>query len=56
MLERMDEIRSQAYLNMATIQKWCKTYYNIKTKSKILTTEDLILFYDNQFKKNSKLI
>ena len=51
MLERLDEVRNQAYLNMAAIQKWRKTYYDSKMKSKIITADDLVLFYDNRFQK-----
>ena len=34
MLERLNEVHNQAYLNMAAIQKWRKTYYDSKMKSK----------------------
>ena len=51
MLERLDEVRTQAYLNMATIQKWRKTYYDSKMKSKTLTVDDLVLLYNNRFQK-----
>lgn len=33
MLECLDELQSQAYLNMTTIQQWHKTYYDNKMKS-----------------------
>ena len=51
MLEKLDEVRNQAYLNMAAIQKWHKTYYDSKMKSKILTADDLVLLYDSRFQK-----
>jgi hypothetical protein len=51
MLERLDEVRNQTYLNMAAVQKWRKTYYDSKMKSKILTTDDLVFFYDSRFQK-----
>ena len=51
MLERLDEIRGQAYLNMAAIQKWRKTYYDSKMKSKTITADDRVLLYDSRFQK-----
>lgn len=33
MLECIDKVQSRAYLNMTTIQKRCKTYYDSKMKS-----------------------
>ena len=51
MLERLDEVRTQAYLNMTTIRKWRKTYYDSKMKSKTLTVDDLVLLYDSRFQK-----
>lgn len=38
-----DGVRNQTYLNMATIQKWCKTYYDSKMNTKILAANDLVL-------------
>ena len=51
MLEKLDEIRNQAYLNMTTIQKWRKTYYDSKMKTKMITKDDLVLLYDSRFQK-----
>jgi hypothetical protein len=36
---------------MAAVQKWRKTYYDSKMKSKILTADDLVLLYDSRFQK-----
>jgi hypothetical protein len=51
MLEKLDEIRGQAYLNTAAIQKWCKTYYDSKIKTKVIKDGDLVLLYDSRFQK-----
>lgn len=51
MLEKLDEICGQAYLNTAAIQKWRKTYYDSKMKNKIISNNDLVLLYDSQFQK-----
>ena len=49
MLENLDKIRGQAYINTVAIQKWCKTYYDSKTK--VIKDADLVLLYDSQFQK-----
>jgi hypothetical protein len=51
MLEKLDELRGQAYLNTAAIQKWRKTYYDSKLKNKIISENDLVLLYDSRFQK-----
>jgi hypothetical protein len=51
MLEKLDEMRGQAYLNTAAIQKWRKTYYDSKMKNKIIVDNDLVLLYDSRFQK-----
>ena len=48
LLEILDKVKNQAYLNMTTIQKWHNTYYDKKMESKMLITEDLVLLYDNR--------
>lgn len=50
MLECLNEVRSQAYLNLAAIQKWRKTYYNNTMKSKTLIDDHLVLLYDTHLK------
>ena len=54
MLEKLDETRSQAYLNTAAIQKWRKSYYDSKMKDKKITPTDFVLLYDNRFQKFPK--
>jgi hypothetical protein len=51
MLEKLDEIRAQAHLNMLAIQKQRKMYYDSKLEPKILNPNDLILLYDSRFQK-----
>jgi transposase InsO family protein len=51
MLEKLDETRSQAYLNTAAIQKWRKSYYDSKMKEKKIGPTDLVLLYDSRFQK-----
>lgn len=51
MLERLDEVRNQAYSNIAIVQKWHKTYYDNKIKSKTINANDLFLLYDSYFQK-----
>ena len=43
--------KKSSLLNVATIQKWRKTHYNIKLKSKTLTIDDLVFLYDHHLKK-----
>lgn len=40
MLERLDEVQNQTYLNLAATQKWRKTYYDNKMKFKTLVGDD----------------
>jgi hypothetical protein len=51
MLEKLEEMQTQAYLNMLAIQKYCKTYYDSKLEPKVLKENDLILHYDDHFSK-----
>jgi hypothetical protein len=51
MLEKLEETRAQAYLNMVAIQKHRKTYYDSKLEPKVLRENDLILLYDSRFSK-----
>jgi hypothetical protein len=51
MLEKLDEIRAQAYLNMLAMQKQQKTYYDSKLEPKVLNPNDLVLLYDSRFQK-----
>ena len=51
MLKKLDETRSQAYLNTAAFQKWCKSYYDSKMKDKNIGPTDLVLLYDSKFQK-----
>ena len=51
MLEKLDETRARAYLNMIAIQKHRKTYYDSKLIPKNLNENDLVLLYDNRFQK-----
>jgi transposase InsO family protein len=51
MLEKLDEIRAQAYLNNEAIQKHRKTYYDSKLTPKVLKPDDLVLLYDSRFQK-----
>jgi hypothetical protein len=51
MLEKLDEIRAQAYLNMLAMQKQRKTYYDSKLEPKVLKPNDLVLLYDSRFQK-----
>ena len=53
MLEKLDELRAQAYLNMAVIQRRRKTYYDSKVHPKFLNPNDLVLLYDSRFQKFS---
>lgn len=50
-LEKLDEIRAQAYLNMTSIQNRRKSFYDSKLKPKILKTNDLVLLYESRFQK-----
>ena len=50
-LERLDETRGQAYMNMEAIQKQRKTYYDSKLKPKNIKENDLVLLYDSRFQK-----
>jgi hypothetical protein len=50
-LERLDEIRSQAFMNMEAIQKQKKSYYDSKLQPKVLKENDLVLLYDSRFQK-----
>ena len=50
-LERLDEIRSQAFMNMEAIQKQRKSYYDSKLQPKVLKENDLVLLYDSRFQK-----
>ena len=49
MLEKLDETRAQAHLNMEAIQKHRKSYYDSKLAPKKLEPNDLILLYDSRF-------
>ena len=51
MLEKLDELRAQAYLNMAAIQHCHKTYYDSKVHPKTLNPKDLVLLYDCRFQE-----
>jgi transposase InsO family protein len=51
MLEKLEETRAQAYLNMVVAQKHQKTYYYSKLEPKVLKENDLILLYDSRFSK-----
>jgi len=51
MLNKLDETRRQAYLNMLIIQKRRKSYYDPKLKPKDLHPNDLVLLYDSRFQK-----
>ena len=51
MLEKLDELCTQAYLNMAAIQRRRKTYYDSKVHPKTLNPNDLVLLYDSHFQK-----
>ena len=51
MLEKLDETRAQAYLNMEAIQKHRKSYYDSKLVPKKLEPNDLVLLYDSRFQK-----
>jgi hypothetical protein len=51
MLEKLEETRGQAYLNMVVAQKHRKTYYDSKLEPKVLKENDLILLYDSRFSK-----
>ena len=48
-LECLDGIRNQAYLSIATTQKWRKTYYDSERKPKSLIAISLVFLYDNRF-------
>ena len=37
MLKCLDKVQTQTYVNMTTIKKWHKTYYDNKMKSKTLS-------------------
>jgi hypothetical protein len=51
MLEKLEETRTQAYLNMVVAQKHQKIYYDSKLEPKVLKENDLILLYDSRFSK-----
>ena len=51
MLEKLDETRAQAHLNMEAIQKHKKSYYDSKLVPKKLEPNDLVLLYDRGFQK-----
>ena len=51
MLEKLDEVRGQAYLITAAIQKWRRIYYDSKLKKKIISENNLVLLYDTCFEK-----
>ena len=51
MLERLDEVRSQALLNIEATQKRRKLYYDSKLKPKPFKENDLVLLYDTRFQK-----
>lgn len=51
LLEKLDEIRSQAYLNTVATQKWRISYYDSKMIPKNIGPTDLVLFYDSRFQK-----
>ena len=51
MLEKLDETRAQAHLNMIAIQKHRKTYYDSKLAPKNIQPNDLVLLYDSRFQK-----
>ena len=51
MLEKLDELCAQAYLNIATIQHRRKTYYDSKLHPKTLNPNDLVLLYNSRFQK-----
>jgi len=51
MLEKLDETRAQAYLNMASIQNQRKSFYDSKLQPKLLKTNDLVLLFDSRFQK-----
>jgi hypothetical protein len=51
MLEKLDKIQAQAYLNMVAIQNYRKSYYDSKLEPKNLKPNDLVLLYDSQFQK-----
>ena len=51
MLEKLNELRAQAYLNMVAIQHRRKTYYDSKVHPKTLNPNDLVLLYDSRFQK-----
>ena len=51
LLEKLDETRAQAHLNMEAIQKHRKNYYDSKFPSKKLEPNDLVLLYDSRFQK-----
>lgn len=40
MLEKLEGIRGQTYLNTVAIQKWHKTYYDNKMKTKVIKDDD----------------
>ena len=51
MLEKLDEVHAQAYLNMLIMQKQQKTYYDSKLEPKVLNPNDFVLLYDSRFQK-----
>ena len=58
-LEKVDELPAQAFLNIGAIQQHCKTYYAIKVDPKTLNPNDLVLLYDScfqNFQENLKCI
>ena len=54
MLEKLDETRAQAHVNMEAIQKHRKSYYDSKFSPKKLDPNDLVLLHDSRFQKNSR--
>lgn len=53
-LKKLDKTRANVLMIMETIQKWRKTYYDSKLRPKAFMPNDLVLLYDNWFKKISK--
>ena len=49
MLEKLDRLHTQAYLNMAAIQQRCKKINDSKVNPKSLNPNDLVLLYDSRF-------
>ena len=51
MLEKLNETRAEAYLNLVAIQNRRKSFYDSKLSPKTLNTNDLVLLYDSRFQK-----